>query len=69
MTSAQHEHEQGRTSGPARVPVTAIRYGDAPPAMQRAIRLMRLLVMLDPSLEGQVIDIDQRDVDNFYGTE
>jgi hypothetical protein len=30
---------------------------------------MRLLVMLDPSLEGQVIDIDQRDVDNFYGTE
>jgi hypothetical protein len=48
------------------VPVTAMPYAEAPPEMQAAVRLLRLLVMLDPSLEDELIDLDQRDVDNFY---
>ena len=52
----------------ARTEVTAIPYAAAAPDMQAAVRLLRLLVMLDPSLEDELIDLDQRDVDNFYGT-
>jgi hypothetical protein len=69
MTSAGRKRERDRTSGPApRVTVTALPYADAPPSMQRAVRLIRLLEMLDPELADETIDIDERDVANFYGT-
>jgi hypothetical protein len=78
----QHVHRCGRGSRrPAvsysaagavgahdRTTVAAIPFADAPPKMQRAIRLLRLLQLLDPALADQVIDIDERDVDDFYGT-
>ena len=48
-----------------RVPVTAIPYADAPPEWQPAVRLLALLAMLYPDA---VVDIDEADVDDFYGT-
>jgi hypothetical protein len=50
---------------PDRTDVTAIPYADAPPKMQAAARLAKLLWMLNP--DADVIEFDESDLDNWTG--
>jgi hypothetical protein len=61
MTSAGRGHERVRPAAPARVPVTAIAFVDAPPEWQPAVRLLALLY------PDAVVDIDEADVDDWIG--
>jgi hypothetical protein len=51
---------------PDRTDLPAIPFADAPPRWQAAVRLAKLLAMLDP--DADVIEFDEAAVDDWIGT-